>query len=177
MRKKSFLSYEAKVIIAIIAVIVFIFLPFSFYDNFIEIKNNLVLFYDEKFSEIPIWIQVLPIILIIILIVSVKLIRKNRSKYTEDVFYNIKWKWKWNKDNISDLECFCPTCGETLYYDDTTSKFTLKVSKIDFICDNCQKVMGSIPNENNKLKSSQLVNKEIQRLIFKKLSKNQNLTN
>lgn len=176
MRKKSFLSYEAKIIIAIIAILLIIFLPFSFYDKFVELKDKIILFYNENILIYPIWLQLLPIILPIILIIAIKLISKNRSKYIEDTFYNIKWNWKWNKDDIANLECFCPTCGESLYYDDTTSKFTLEVSKIDFICDKCQKVMGSIANENNKLNSSQLVKKEIQRLIYRKLAEDKNLT-
>ncbi|RXK06598.1 hypothetical protein [Halarcobacter bivalviorum] len=176
MRKKSFLSYEAKIIITIVAILLIIFLPFSFYDKFIELKDKIVLFYNENILIYPIWLQLLPIVLPIILVIAIKLIGKNRSKYTEDTFYNIKWNWKWHKDDIVNLECFCPTCGESLYYDDTTSKFTLQVSKVDFICDKCQKVVGSIANENKKLNSSQIISKEIQRQIYRKLAEDKNLT-
>ncbi|WP_417332377.1 hypothetical protein [Halarcobacter sp.] len=176
MRKKSFLSYEAKLIIAIVAILLLVFLPIPLLDNILGFKNSLVLFYEENLAHYPIWLQILPFVLPTILIVAIKLIRKNRSKYIEDNFYNIKWTWTWHKNDIANLECFCPTCGESLYYDDTTSKFTLEVSKIDFICDKCQKVMGSIANENNKLNSSQLVKKEIQRLIYRKLAEDKNLT-
>ena len=176
MRKKSFLSYEAKLIIAILAVLLLIFLPIPLYDNIIEIKNDLFLFYEKNISHYPIWLQILPFILILSLVIAIKLIKKNRSKYVEDNFYNIKWTWNWYKDDIINLQCYCPICDEPLYYDDTTSKFTIEVSKIDFICDKCQKVMGSIANENNKLNSSQLVKKEIQRQIYRKLAEDKNLT-
>jgi len=175
MRKKSFLSYEAKIILLITGILLLIFLPLPFYDNFIKIKDDFLFYYDEYIAHYPIWLQVVPFILPIIIYLLVKIIKKNRSEYTEDTFYNIKWTWNWNKDNITNLHCYCPDCNEEIYYDDTTSNFTLKVSKLDFICDKCEKVVGSIANENKKFNSSTIINKEIERQVFRKLAENKNL--
>lgn len=170
MRKKSFLSYEAKLLIILFSTIFIVLISFIFSKDLLLLKDQILNLYVKHISHYPIWLQIIPFVLPIIIIIAIKFISINRSKYTEDNFYNIDWKWNWNKNDIVNLQCFCPTCGESLYYDDTTSNFTLEVSKVDFICDKCEKVVGSIANENKKLKSSQIIHKEIQRQIIKKLN-------
>lgn len=177
MRKKSFLSYEAKLLTILLTIIFIVISFFVFSDELLKIKQKIIQLYNQNISNYPIWLQALPFVLPILIIAAVKIISKNRSKYTQDSFYNINWSWQWNKNDIVNLQCYCPICEEALYYDDTTSNFTLEVSKVDFICEKCEKVVGSIANENKKLKSSQIIIKEIKRQILKKLAANKNLTN
>lgn len=177
MGKKSFLSYEAKLLTILFTIIFIIFSFFVFSDELLTIKEKIVGFYNNNISNYPIWLQVLPFVIPILVVIVIKIVSKNRSKYTQDSFYNINWTWQWHKNNIVNLQCYCPICQEALYYDDTTSNFTLEVSKVDFICDKCEKVVGSIANENKKLKSSEIIIKEIKRQILRKLAEDKNLTN
>lgn len=169
MRKKRLLSYEAKIIIGFIVLLLLIFLPIPLLDTIFIYKNKIIDFYNKYIQTFPLWIQIFVLCFPFIIFITIKLIRKNRCKYTEDTFYDVKWKWTWYKDKIVNLQCFCPSCNEELYYDDTTSNFILTVSKVDFICEKCHKVVGSIPNENKNIHSAMIINREIQRIINKKI--------
>lgn len=58
--------------------------------------------------------------------------------YIEDIFYNVKWKWSWKKDKVTNLFCFCPKCEESLVYDDTSCKERFSLNKeTKFICQKC----------------------------------------
>jgi|GEM_PF-1617168 len=170
MRKKNLLSYEAKIVLAIIILLLLIFLPIPFLDTIIKIKDYFIINYEKYISPYPIWIQILGVITPIIIFIIIKVIQKNRCKYTQDVFYGIKWTWSWNKDKVVNLKCYCPTCNEELYYDDTVAYENSTVRKFEFICDNCNKAVGTIANENKNLRSSKIINNEIQRIIKKRVS-------
>ncbi len=171
MRKKSLLSYEAKIVLGFILFLLLIFLPIPLLDTIILYKDKTIEFYNKYIQIYPLWAQIFVLFVPLIIFVSVKIIKKNRSKYTEDIFYDVKWKWKWNNNKIINLQCLCPACNEELYYDDTTLNFILTVSKIDFICEKCSKVVGSIANENKNIHSSIIINREIQRMINRKINK------
>lgn len=169
MKKKKLLSYEAKVIIGVLLFLAIIILRLPILDTFIQLKTDLINFYKGHFQHYPLWIDLLVLSSPLIIFILIKLIKKNRSKYTEDIIYNIKWKWRWAGKNVVNLQCFCPDCNEELLYDDTTSNYILSVSKIDFICDKCHRIVGSIHNENRKHRSQMNVKKEIERIINKKV--------
>ena len=171
MRKKSFLSYEAKVILGFFIFLAVVLSPFYMQEQLQNLKDLIQNLYTKYLAQYPVYIEVLIVLSPIILFVLYKLIAKNRSSYTQDTFYNIDWTWKWRGKEVTNLQCFCPTCKGELFYDDTTSNYILNVSKIDFICDNCQKVVGSIHNENRKMRSQMNVKNELQRIINRTLDK------
>jgi uncharacterized protein YbaR (Trm112 family) len=84
-----------------------------------------------------------PIFLLFIAIfltfLAVKLLEPKYRLYKQDSFYNLIWKWKWKKDEIVDLWCYCPTCKSMLYVDDENCKTTSTLGdKITFfICHEC----------------------------------------
>ena len=172
MKKKSLLSYEDKIILSIIFIALLIFLPINIMDNLTLIKEKIVEFYDKNINIYPLWAQLAVVITPFLIYFIVVQIRKNRCSYKEDEIYNMVWKWEWSKDEIVNLQCFCPTCNEKLYYDTTKTNYNyLAVSKLDFICKNCNKIVGSIPNTNKITRPSANIKKEIKRVINKRLSK------
>ncbi|WP_320035569.1 hypothetical protein [Halarcobacter sp.] len=171
MKNKKFLSYEAKIILAIILVISFVLLPFSISDYLFSYEDNLKNLYYKYLDKYPLWIDMLVLISPVIIYILISQIRKNRSDYKEDIIYNVKWKWEWSRNDIVNLQCFCPTCGEELYYESLYNDNNLKLQKLDFICDKCNKVVTSIPYSNNVSRSSLNIKKEIERVIRKKMMK------
>ena len=93
------------------------------------------------------------------------------EKYVEDFIYNIKWRWTWVENSISDIWCFCPDCDATL-----VSRFgsLLGLQEIKFMCENCNRVVTSIPGSNPNYVID-MVKREIHRRIrtgdFKATSK------
>jgi len=80
---------------------------------------------------------------------------QNRSKieylkYIEDIIYSAKWRWKWSKGKIVDLQCYCPTCDSILVYDDTTHMKPTELLKTEFICENCNSQIVSTIHGGNK---------------------------
>ncbi|PID48342.1 MAG: hypothetical protein CR967_00475 [Proteobacteria bacterium] len=68
------------------------------------------------------------------------LFRPKYKSFKEMQLYGVIWKWRWNKDNIYDLNPHCPLCLGKLFYDDESAKIasTPLNEKITFlICENC----------------------------------------
>ena len=86
--------------------------------------------------------------------------------YIEDSVYGAKWRWKWTKDEISDIQCYCPKCDAILVYDDRSShtKYT-DVPKTDFICQNCDSQIITSIHGGNKNYALSAVKREIERRI------------
>lgn len=86
--------------------------------------------------------------------------------YIEDFIYGTKWKWKWEKENISNIQCYCPKCDAILIYDDTSkdTKHT-ELSKTDFICENCNSSIVTTIHGGNKNYAINAVKREIERRI------------
>lgn len=172
MRRKKILSYESRIIVSIILAFLSIFLLYQFFDNLSVFEDKLIDLYLEYISIYPIWAQVSIFITPILIYIIIVQIRKNRSKYTEDIIYDIDCKWEWKRDEIINLQCFCPVCSNELYYNMKNANGNNKIiDKIDFICDNCNKVISSIPNSNNYVRSSINIKKELERVIRKRLVK------
>lgn len=30
--------------------------------------------------------------------------------YREDIFFNMRWRWRWTQDGVTDIACYCPQC-------------------------------------------------------------------
>ena len=119
----------------------------------------------------PAWMFLAISILILISILVLFLILKKSFKaqyttYTEDFLYDAKWRWKWTKDEIINIECYCPKCDSLLVYDDSSchTKYT-EVVKTDFICENCNSKLVTSIHGGNKKYAINAVKREIQRRI------------
>ena len=119
----------------------------------------------------PAWILLLASILgFICLLTLLTLVKKDskldNTKYTEDSIYGAKWKWKWQKNQITNLQCYCPNCDSVLVYDDTSShtRYT-DVSKTDFICESCTSQLITSIHGGNKNYAFNAVKREIERRI------------
>ena len=170
MKNSKFLSFETKIILVIIIIALFIFFPFNIIDYFVSIEKSLISIYNKYLLKYPLWIEILVLISPVLIYILIIQIRKNRSDYKEDIIYNVKWKWEWSGDEIINLQCFCPKCGDELYYDSLCNDSNLKLHKLDFICDRCNKVVTSIPYSNNISRSSLNVKREIERVIRKRMN-------
>ena len=75
---------------------------------------------------------------VLLLFLYILLIPKYR-KYTKDRFYDVEWRWKWKKDKVISLWCYCPKCGSELLCDDENCKnsHNLKEKITFFICQKC----------------------------------------
>ena len=119
----------------------------------------------------PVWILLLASIFGLISLFTIFMLIKKTSKldyttYTEDSVYGAKWKWKWHKNQITNLQCYCPNCSSVLVYDDTSSntRYT-DVSKTDFICESCKSKLITSIHGGNKNYAFNAVKREIERRI------------
>jgi hypothetical protein len=120
---------------------------------------------------LPLWLLLIISFLALISIVKFFMNFKITSKpehftYTEDLVYGAKWRWKWAKDEIVNIECYCPKCDSLLVYDDSSchTKYT-EVVKTDFICENCKSQIVTSIHGGNKKYAINAVKREIQRRI------------
>ena len=108
---------------------------------------------------------------IILWIVSLIRDSKNsiRDSYTQDVFYNVVWKWYWSGDRIQNLWCFCNYCDYELTYDDSSMhKYSHDQNpRIDLYCDHCGRIVGSAKQMDKDYLLS-VVTREIMRNIRQK---------
>lgn len=112
-------------------------------------------------------ISVLALITIIkILLLFTNNKKEEYTKYVEDSIYNAKWRWKWTKDEIINIECYCPKCDSLLVYDDSSchTKYT-ELVKTDFICENCKSQIVTSIHGGNKKYAMNTIKREIQRRI------------
>jgi hypothetical protein len=120
---------------------------------------------------LPLWLILIVSIFASIYVAKLLLSIQLKSKpeyttYTQDSIYGTNWKWKWEKEEISNIQCYCPKCDAILIYDDTSSntKHT-ELSKTDFICENCNSNIITTIHGGNKNYAINAVKREIERRI------------
>ncbi|MDD3343784.1 MAG: hypothetical protein PHR87_09440 [Sulfurospirillaceae bacterium] len=94
--------------------------------------------------NIPQWAVNLGALAIFIFLIATpfiakKLMEPKYYKFREMVMFNVLWKWKYRKDEISLLWCYCPTCQGMLMCDDENCRSTedLQNKNTFFICNDC----------------------------------------
>lgn len=109
--------------------------------------------------------------MLIIIFIKIFINLKKGSKldyltYKEDFIYKAKWKWNWEKNSITNIQCYCPNCNNLLVYDDRSchTKST-ELTKTDFICETCNSQIISTIHGGNKNYAINLVKREIERRI------------
>ena len=121
--------------------------------------------------SLPIWLLLIISVLALVSIINFLLLltsskKAEYTKYLEDFIYDANWRWKWEKDEIIDIQCYCPKCDSILVYDESSchTRYT-EVVKTDFICEKCDsQIVTSIPGGNKKY-AINAVKREIQRRI------------
>lgn len=137
------------------------------------LSTEAISFYDMLLTSytLPIWMLLLISFLALITVIKLLLLLTDNSKeeytkYSEDFIYDAKWRWKWTKEEIVDIECYCPKCDAILLYDESSchTKYT-EVAKTDFICENCNSQIITSIYGGNKKYAINAVKREIQRRI------------
>jgi hypothetical protein len=60
--------------------------------------------------------------------------------YSEDIFYNMKWQWDWNRNKqVLNLTAYCTSCNEVLYF-----HYDSLLHKTEFICQACNKQLANV---------------------------------
>lgn len=79
------------------------------------------------------------IILVAFPFVLKKLLEPKYYKFKEMAIYNVLWRWKYKKDDVVGLWCYCPKCGDMLACDDENCKVTedLQHKITFFVCNAC----------------------------------------
>jgi hypothetical protein len=120
---------------------------------------------------IPVWLLSIISILAFITLIKFFLLITNNSTveykaYVKDFIYGTNWRWRWKKDEIVDLQCYCPICDSLLVYDESSchTRYT-DVSKTDFICENCKSQIVTSIHGGNKKYAFSAVKREIERRI------------
>lgn len=76
--------------------------------------------------------------------------------YTTDVFYDLRWRWRYEDGRIGGLSPFCPRCGYALVPEDWGMN-------LHFQCDKC-------PREYTVRQSWHSLLSKVERLVYQKLS-------
>ena len=146
---------------------------FQIENTILQLQLSMTWLYETLLSSytLPLWllltISFLSLISIVKFFMNFEITSKpEHFSYTEDLVYGAKWKWKWTKDEVSDIQCYCPKCDAILIYDDRSShtKYT-DVSKTDFICENCNSQIITSIHGGNKKYAINAVKREIERRI------------
>ncbi len=120
---------------------------------------------------LPIWLLLIICILAFIGVIKFLLLFTNNkkeeyTKYVKDSIYDATWRWKWRKDDIVDLQCYCPKCDSILIYDDSSCNITYTdLAKTDFICEKCDSQIITSIHGGNKKYAANTIKREIQRRI------------
>ena len=79
------------------------------------------------------------IILVAFPFVAKKLLEPKYRKFKQMSMYNVLWRWKYKKDEIVGLWCYCPKCLSMLSCDDENCRATEELQeKITFfVCNEC----------------------------------------
>ncbi|MDR0467692.1 MAG: hypothetical protein LBG67_02445 [Campylobacteraceae bacterium] len=99
-------------------------------------------FYIKNFSFFEtwmIWATVLVLFLVIVVILFIfKKEQEDFKRFTTFNRYGLIWKWKYDREQIASLWCYCPDCGSRLICDDEHSRSgVLGEKSAFFICNAC----------------------------------------
>lgn len=136
-------------------------------------SNKIVWLYNILLTSytLPIWLLSIISILALVTIIKFLLLFTNNplpeyTSYVKDFISGTNWRWKWKKDEIENLQCYCPICDSILVYDESSchSRYT-DVVKTDFICENCKSQIVTSIYGGNKRYAFNSIKREIERRI------------
>ena len=120
---------------------------------------------------IPYWLLILLFFAAVIVIGKVALrlftspgALKTEYDYTQDQFWDIVWRWRYNRNDICQVVSFCPKCDMQIYpereYGDMIYN---KPDGSRFTCDHCGQFNKVVPIHPNNIENS--VVRKIQRKL------------
>ena len=81
--------------------------------------------------------------------------------YTSDMFFGLRWRWRYTAGSIAGLNTFCPHCDYQVFpYDASAYQM---VERIAFKCDSCRRDLGQFDE------SLQSIQSKVERFIQQKL--------
>ncbi|MDR2789864.1 MAG: hypothetical protein LBB59_02665 [Campylobacteraceae bacterium] len=85
------------------------------------------------------WLCLFIVILLALVLIFILSRGEEYKKFNSISLYNVIWKWKYKKNRIVSLWCYCPECGSALICDDEYCRSTITLTnKTTFlICKNC----------------------------------------
>lgn len=142
-------------------------------DSFLQIWFGIIWTYEALLTSytVPLWVLIIISVLALTTIIRFLINLQGSSKpehlsYKEDFIYGANWRWKWTKNEVSNIQCYCPKCDSLLVYDDSSchTRYT-DVTKTDFICQNCESQLVTSIHGGNKNYAINAVKREIERRI------------
>lgn len=73
------------------------------------------------------------------------------QSYTSDFFMNLRWRWRYAGDYITDLQTFCPHCDFQVYPENVSAYRV--VDRIAFHCESCDTHLGTFDESYRSLES------------------------
>ena len=132
-----------------------------------SIGDSIINFLDVSYSwatsrsSIPNWLSliigllVLPTILVFLIFLWNLIRGENTSpswrSYKEDVFFGIRWRWKYIDESITEVHTFCPHCDFQVYPQSASAY--IAVERIEFQCDSCHRRLGIFEENYGTLKN------------------------
>ncbi len=180
MNKKNFLSIRNGVIASVIVSIVLIFFiePYKKYvfNNFKWIYNLIIKFLEHLKSTAEISWYVIYVSILFLLILIIYLLKRSNLfnlkkgiiesflnyNYSEDIFFGVKWRWKFAFNEICNLGCFCPDCNMELIPKSERNPYVCAL-----YCEKCKKYFSDLSSD-NELPGNELIEK-VKREIRKKI--------
>ncbi|MDX1808408.1 MAG: hypothetical protein R3331_02600 [Sulfurospirillaceae bacterium] len=110
--------------------------------------------------------------LLILYIIFKILTRPEYLAYQEDIIYDLKWRWNWKQNTISNIWCYCPKCDCALLYDDGFYYNPISnITKTDLICEQCDSQIIASIKGGNKDFIVRLAKREVKKRIITKAYK------
>ncbi len=142
-------------------------------DSFLQIWFGIIWTYEALLTSytVPLWVLIIISVLALTTIIRFLINLQSNTKpehlsYKEDFIYGANWRWKWTKNEIVNVECYCPKCDSVLVYDESSchTRYT-DVAKTDFICENCNSQLVTTIHGGNKKYAINAIKREIERRI------------
>ena len=142
-------------------------------DSFLQIWFGIIWTYEALLTSytVPLWVLIIISVLALTTTIRFLINLQSNTKpehlsYKEDFIYGANWRWKWTKNEVSNIQCYCPKCDSLLVYDDSSchTRYT-DVTKTDFICQNCESQLVTSIHGGNKNYAINAVKREIERRI------------
>ncbi|WP_397411143.1 hypothetical protein [Polaromonas sp.] len=126
-------------------------------------------------TQVRIWVLVvlaLPVILLLFLIVIViwglwsnsSVNQPTWTTYTTDMFFGLRWRWRYVDGSIDRLNTFCPHCDYQVF-PQRASAYEV-IDRIAFKCDSCHQSVGTFDESYDQLQG------KTERFIQQKLRNN-----
>ena len=108
-------------------------------EKIIDLLTRISVLYNIPQWAVDIGAFAIVVFLIAAPFIAKKLMEPKYFKFREMSMFNVLWKWKYRKGDVSLLWCYCPTCQAMLTCDDENCRSTedLQNKNTFFVCNEC----------------------------------------